>query len=77
MEIFPNIHEIRSVFGNRYIQQYVFVGERVVLLDAGVIATPEAAIFPYLEKIGIAPQRLSMVVAMRMFVRRSWSRPSW
>jgi len=64
MEIFPNIHEIRSVFGNRYIQQYVFVGERVVLLDAGVIATPEAAIFPYLEKIGIAPQRLSMVVAM-------------
>ena len=64
MEIFPNVHEIRSVFGDRYIQQYLFVGEKVVLLDAGVIATPEAAILPYLEKIGIAPKRLSMVVAM-------------
>jgi len=64
MEIFPNVHEIRSVFGDRYIQQYLFVGERVVLLDAGVIATPKAAIFPYLEKIGIAPNRLSMVIAM-------------
>ena len=64
MEIFPNVHEIRSVFGDRYIQQYLFVGERVVLLDAGVIATPEAAILPYLEKIGISPQRLTMVVAM-------------
>jgi hypothetical protein len=42
MEIFPNIHEIRSVFGDRYIQQYLFVGDRIVLLDAGVLATPEA-----------------------------------
>jgi glyoxylase-like metal-dependent hydrolase (beta-lactamase superfamily II) len=64
MEIFPNVHEIKSVFGDRYIQQYLFVGDSVVLLDAGVIATPEASILPYLEKIGIAPSRLSMVVAM-------------
>jgi glyoxylase-like metal-dependent hydrolase (beta-lactamase superfamily II) len=64
MEIFPNVHEIRSLFGNRYILQYLFVGDKVVLLDAGVIATPESAIFPYMEKIGIAPQRLSMAIAM-------------
>lgn len=64
MEIFPNVHEIRSVFGDRYVQQYLFRGHRVVLLDAGVIATPAAAIFPYLEKIGVAPKHLSMVVAM-------------
>jgi glyoxylase-like metal-dependent hydrolase (beta-lactamase superfamily II) len=64
MEIFPKVHEIRSVFGNRYIQQYLFVGETVVLLDAGVISTPESVIFPYLEKIGIPPNRLSMVIAM-------------
>jgi glyoxylase-like metal-dependent hydrolase (beta-lactamase superfamily II) len=64
MEIFPNVHEIRSVFGDRYIQQYLFVGDRIVLLDAGVIATPEAAILPYFEQIGIAPNKLSIVVAM-------------
>ncbi len=64
MEIFPNVHEIRSTFGDRYIKQYLFVGDTVVLLDAGVISTPTSAIFPYLEKIGISPQRLSMVIAL-------------
>jgi len=64
MEIFPNVHEIKTLFGDRYIQQYLFVGETVVLLDAGVISTPESAIFPYMEKIGISPQKLSLVIAM-------------
>ena len=64
MEIFPNVHEIRSTFGNRYILQYLFIGDTVVLLDAGIIGTPQSAIFPYMEKIGISPQRLSMVIAM-------------
>lgn len=64
MEIFPNVHVIRSTFGNRYILQYLFVGDSVVLLDAGIIGTPQSAIFPYMEKIGISPQRLSMVIAM-------------
>src|SRR5215469_13204474 len=64
MEVFPNVHEIKSLFGDRYIQQYLFVGERVVLLDAGVISTPESVIFPYMEKIGIAPHQLSIAIAM-------------
>jgi glyoxylase-like metal-dependent hydrolase (beta-lactamase superfamily II) len=64
MQIFPNVYEIKSVFGDRYLQQYLFVGDTVVLLDAGIIDTPEAAILPYMEKIGVSPRRLSMVIAM-------------
>jgi glyoxylase-like metal-dependent hydrolase (beta-lactamase superfamily II) len=64
MEIFPNVHEIKSLFGDRYIQQYLFVGDRVVLLDAGIISTPESAIFPYMEKIGVSPEKLSLAIAM-------------
>jgi glyoxylase-like metal-dependent hydrolase (beta-lactamase superfamily II) len=64
MQIFPNVYEIKSRFGDRHIQQYLFVGDTVVLLDAGIIGTPEAAIFPYMEKIGVSPRRLSMVIAM-------------
>jgi glyoxylase-like metal-dependent hydrolase (beta-lactamase superfamily II) len=64
MEIFPNVHEIRSVFGNRWVKQYLFVGDIVVLLDAGVAKTPAESIFPYMEKIGISPARLAIVVAM-------------
>jgi glyoxylase-like metal-dependent hydrolase (beta-lactamase superfamily II) len=64
MQIFPNVYEIKSPFGDRVLQQYLFVGETVVLVDAGVIATPQEAIFPYMEKIGVSPSRLSMVIAM-------------
>lgn len=64
MQIFPNVYEIKSLFGDRYIQQYLFVGDMVVLVDAGIIDTPESAIFPYMEKIGVAPKKLTMVIAM-------------
>lgn len=64
MQIFPNVYEIRSVFGNRWVQQYLFVGDMVLLLDAGVAGTPKDAIFPYMEKIGISPKRIAMVITM-------------
>jgi len=64
MQIFPNVYEIKSVFGDRYLQQYLFVGDMVVLVDAGIIGTPTEAIFPYMEKIGVSPSKLSMVIAM-------------
>ena len=64
MQIFPNVYEIKSLFGDRHLQQYLFVGEQVILLDAGIIGTPTEAIFPYMEKIGVPPGKLSMVIAM-------------
>lgn len=64
MQIFPNVYEIKSAFGNRYIYQYLFVGDITVLLDAGVATTPNAVIYPYLEKLGIPPRRISLVIAM-------------
>jgi len=64
MQIFPKTYEIKSRFGERYLQQYLFVGEKIVLLDAGIIGTPTEAIFPYMEEIGIAPQKLTLVIAM-------------
>jgi glyoxylase-like metal-dependent hydrolase (beta-lactamase superfamily II) len=64
MEVYPGVHEIRSEFGGRRIHQHLFVGERVVLLDAGLASTPEATIFPYLETIGLSPKSLNLVIAM-------------
>lgn len=64
MQIFPNVYEIKSLFGDRHIQQYLFVGEQVILVDAGIIGTPNDAIFPYMKKIGLSPSRLTMVIAM-------------
>ncbi|MHB8736477.1 MAG: MBL fold metallo-hydrolase [Terriglobales bacterium] len=64
MELYPGVHQIRSLFGGRNLFQYVFVGEQVILLDSGVAETPEKTIFPYLESVGVAPQRLALAVTM-------------
>src|SRR5262245_20099326 len=76
MKIFPNVYEIKSVFGNRFIYQYLFVGEITILLDAGVAATPNSVIFPYLEKIGMSPRQLTMVIAMHADVDHHGGLPS-
>jgi glyoxylase-like metal-dependent hydrolase (beta-lactamase superfamily II) len=64
MQIFPNVYEIASVFGNRWVKQYLFVGDMILLLDTGIVSTPSTAIFPYMEKIGLSPKRIGMVIAL-------------
>src|SRR5438128_457355 len=62
MELYKNAYQIQSLYGGRNLFQYLFVGERSVLIDSGVAETPENAIFPYMDKLKIDPQRLSLVV---------------
>lgn len=64
MRLLPNVYEISSHFGDRWIKQYLLVGDFVLLLDAGVASTPAEVIFPYMEKIGLSPARLTMAVAL-------------
>lgn len=62
MEIFRNAYQIQSLYGARNLFQYLFVGDCTVLLDTGVAETPENAIFPYMDKLGIFPRDLSVVI---------------
>ena len=62
MEIFPHVHQIRSGIADRDLFQYLFIGDNVLLLDTGTSTTPEEVILPYLRKIGISPDRLSLAV---------------
>lgn len=63
MELYPGAHQIDSLFKDgRYLYQYLLVGARVVLVDSGVAETPANAIFPYMDKLGVATQRLAMVI---------------
>ncbi len=52
MEILPGIHQINVDVGNRFLFQYVFVGERIVVADSGVKDVPEKAILPYVTGLG-------------------------
>ncbi|MEW5978462.1 MAG: MBL fold metallo-hydrolase [Acidobacteriota bacterium] len=64
MEIYPGVFELKSTFGNRYVQQYFFLGDIGVLLDAGVAGTPNSVIFPYLEKLGVSPNSITLAIAL-------------
>jgi glyoxylase-like metal-dependent hydrolase (beta-lactamase superfamily II) len=62
MELYPGAYRIQSLFGNRNLFQYLFVGENVVLLDTGIAATPENVIFPYLDSLELKPARLTLAI---------------
>lgn len=64
MLLHPGVHQIESLYGGRKLYQYLFIGEQTVLLDSGIGATPEKAIFPYLESIGLSPQNLTLAITM-------------
>ncbi len=62
MELYKNVYQIQSLFGGRNLFQYLFVGENTVLVDTGIAETPEKVIFPYMERLGLAPKDLKMSV---------------
>ncbi len=62
MEIYPGLHRIESIVGGRRLRQFFLAARSGVLIDAGEPQTPEAAILPYLDRIGVAPDAISLVV---------------
>jgi glyoxylase-like metal-dependent hydrolase (beta-lactamase superfamily II) len=62
MEIYQNTFQIQSLFGGRNLFQYFFNGDQRVLLDTGVSETPEKAVFPYLDRLKVAPRDLTLAI---------------
>ena len=53
MEVAPGIHRIEGDLGERYVCQYLLVGEeRTLLVDTGLRDMPEQVIAPYLAELG-------------------------
>jgi glyoxylase-like metal-dependent hydrolase (beta-lactamase superfamily II) len=53
MEVAPGIHRIEGDLGERYVCQYLLVGdERTLLVDTGLRDMPEQVIAPYLATLG-------------------------
>ena len=53
MEVAPGIHRIEGDLGERYVCQYLLVGEeRTLLVDTGLRDMPETVIAPYLAGLG-------------------------
>lgn len=62
MELYKNVHQISSLYGGRYLFQYLFVGKRTMLVDSGIADTPAETIVPYIDSIGLDPTRLDMLL---------------
>jgi glyoxylase-like metal-dependent hydrolase (beta-lactamase superfamily II) len=62
MELYDRVYQIQSLFGGRNLFQYLFVGRNIVLVDTGIAETPEKVIFPYMERLGLAPDKLTLAV---------------
>src|SRR3989442_2526716 len=62
MELYKNVFQISSLYGGRYLFQYLFAGKRLVLLDSGIADTPHSAILPFIGGLGIDPGLPSMLI---------------
>jgi glyoxylase-like metal-dependent hydrolase (beta-lactamase superfamily II) len=63
MEIVPGIHRIATPFANRVVYQYLFVGEeKILLFDTGMENTTKEHLLPYLDQIGLSPDRLTYTI---------------
>lgn len=69
MQITKNIHAIKIPFQvktdsgilERFVYSYLIHGENICLIDSGVVSS-EHVIFDYIEKIGLKPTDISMMV---------------
>ncbi len=62
MELYPGVYKIQSLFGGRNLFQYLLVGDNVVLIDTGIAETPEKVIFPFMDRLKVKPERLTLAV---------------
>jgi len=62
MEIYDGAYQIQSLFDGRNLFQYLLIGQHAVLVDTGIAETPGKVIFPYLDRLGLAPEKLTLAV---------------
>jgi glyoxylase-like metal-dependent hydrolase (beta-lactamase superfamily II) len=62
MQLYEHVYQVQSLFGGRNLFQYLFVAENTVLVDTGIAETPEKVIFPYMDRLGLPPGKLTLAI---------------
>lgn len=63
LEVLPNVHQITSPLGNRYVSQYLLVGDRAwLLVDTGVAGMVDEKIAPYIDELTATKNKKAYVV---------------
>jgi glyoxylase-like metal-dependent hydrolase (beta-lactamase superfamily II) len=61
-EIVPGIFRIESILGPRPFAQYLLRDERSLLVDTGIVSTPDVVILPAFRELGLDPADLDYVL---------------
>ena len=61
-EVAPGIHRIESILGPRPFAQYLLREERSLLVDTGIVSTPDEVILPAFRDLGLDPADLDYVL---------------
>lgn len=62
-EVKPDLYQIGSVLGPRYVYQYLLKDDSgAILIDAGMPDTPDQAILPFFYEIGFNPDELLAIL---------------
>ncbi len=61
-EVAPGIYRIESVLGPRPFAQYLLREERSLLVDTGIVTTPDEVILPAFRELGFDPADLDYVL---------------
>ena len=61
-EVAPGIFRIESILGPRPFAQYLLRDERSLLVDTGIVSTPEEVILPALRELGLDPADLDFIL---------------
>src|SRR2546425_5710266 len=63
VEIAAGTWRLESLFGPRYVYQYVVAdGQEALIVDTGAATTPRDVIMPALRSIGIAPEQVTLLL---------------
>ncbi|MGH2613962.1 MAG: MBL fold metallo-hydrolase, partial [Thermomicrobiales bacterium] len=62
LEVAPGIYRIESILGPRPFAQYLLRDERSLLVDTGIVSTPEEVILPAFRELGLDAADLDYIV---------------
>jgi len=62
VEIVPGIYRLESVLGPRPFAQYLLRDQRSMLVDTGIVSTPDDVLLPAFRQLGLDPADLDFVV---------------
>jgi len=61
-EVAPGVYRIESILGPRPFAQYLLREERSLLVDTGIVTTPDEVILPAFKELGLDPAELDYVL---------------